>query len=364
MNNSKTKIKTVNYFPALTGVRAIAAFMVFFHHFNPFNKNGIGGVLHNFTNEFHIGVTLFFVLSGFLIAFRYYDEKKFNFKKYMINRMARIYPMYFILTTLTFIVLYVLQHPNVPHTIVLYFNNITFIKGFFSDYKFTGIAQGWSLTVEELFYFTAPLYFILLKRKNNYLVLLPAVISIVGLLLVLVFSRYDFHGFFSDYKFMFNYTFFGRCSEFFIGIALALFYKKHGESIKTKWATYMGIAFIIICLIALSLLKGDCKYGTLHPMGIVINNLLLPFFGIAILFWGLLTEKTIVQRILSSDLFVLLGKSSYVFYLIHLGVIQLLIAKFISGNYFILFVLINCISIILFKMMEEPINIYLRKKLS
>ncbi len=305
-------IKT-NYFPALTGVRAIAAFMVFFHHFNPFNANGSLAVLHHFTNEFHIGVTIFFVLSGFLIAYRYFDSIKINFRKYMVNRIARIYPMYFILTTLTFVVFLVFPQQNLSHPFVLYLTNITFLKGFFQQFVFSGIAQGWSLTVEELFYFTAPVFFILIRRKKINLVSVPVIIISIGLLLVFVFSRYNFYGFFANYKFMFNYTFFGRCSEFFIGIALALFYKKHGEIIKTNWATYAGIAFIILSLLALSFLKGDFKYGVMHPMGIAINNLFLPMFGIALLFWGLMTEKTILQKILSTDMFDLLGKSSYVF---------------------------------------------------
>ena len=62
-------------FPSLTGIRAIAAYMVFIHHYNTFANKG----LHDFFGEFHIGVTLFFVLSGFLIAHRYYNIEVFDF---------------------------------------------------------------------------------------------------------------------------------------------------------------------------------------------------------------------------------------------------------------------------------------------
>ena len=56
-----------------------------------------------FFSEFHIGVTIFFVLNVFLICNCYFDNPNFNFKNYLFKRIARIYPIYFILTTLTFV---------------------------------------------------------------------------------------------------------------------------------------------------------------------------------------------------------------------------------------------------------------------
>lgn len=57
------------YFPALTGVRAIAAYMVFIHHYKLFPGSFVGKRMFYFFNEFHTGVTFFFVLSGFFIAY-------------------------------------------------------------------------------------------------------------------------------------------------------------------------------------------------------------------------------------------------------------------------------------------------------
>lgn len=92
-------------YPALTGIRAIAAYMVFIHHYNFFSISVFGLEIHNFFAEFHVGVTIFFVLSGFLITNRYYLDNNFNFKNYLIKKFSRIYPMYFILTTLSFVFL-------------------------------------------------------------------------------------------------------------------------------------------------------------------------------------------------------------------------------------------------------------------
>ena len=101
------------YIPALTGVRAIAAWLVFFHHYN---KNEFPYPVFRLFNEFHIGVSLFFVLSGFLICLRYYEHIKVSrpwFARYMQNRIARIYPMYFLLTLATFAYAHYSGHGNI-----------------------------------------------------------------------------------------------------------------------------------------------------------------------------------------------------------------------------------------------------------
>jgi peptidoglycan/LPS O-acetylase OafA/YrhL len=156
-----------NYFKALTGVRVIAAYMVFIHHKNPFDENFFGTSIFDFFREFHIGVTIFFVLSGFLIAYRYFEEENINFKYYLVKRFARIYPVYFVLTTVTFLGYAIYYSKLDMNNLGLYFFNITFLRGFFDDLKFTGIAQGWSLTVEECFYFLAPLFLFLLKKVKS-----------------------------------------------------------------------------------------------------------------------------------------------------------------------------------------------------
>src|SRR6476661_747092 len=94
------------YLPALTGVRAVAAYLVFIHHFNPFSASVFGTGIHNFFDELHIGVSLFFVLSGLLICLRYYDSfgnGRGSFYNYMVKRVAKIYPVYFLVLSLNFV---------------------------------------------------------------------------------------------------------------------------------------------------------------------------------------------------------------------------------------------------------------------
>ncbi len=359
-NNMAQQQGENNYFKPLTGVRAIAAYMVFIHHFNPFTEKYAGKYLYNFTQEFHAGVTIFFVLSGFLIAYRYLDIKTFCFKKYMVNRIARIYPMYFLLTTLTFLTYSILKNPG-EHTFLTYILNITFLKGFFENFKFSGIAQGWSLTVEETFYILAPLLFLALKRSIKFIVILPILLMATGIILVVIFSKIEFYGFFSTFEFMFNYTFFGRCFEFFAGIMLALLTRRTTGQPHYKGYTYIGVAGILISIFLMSLCKGSYDFGIRHPLGKIINTAMLPLIGIVPFFFGLMKEKTILSKLLGNKIFVLAGKSSYVFYLIHVGVISSFIHT-ITTNYLLVFLALNILSVILFLYVENPLNHYIRAR--
>jgi peptidoglycan/LPS O-acetylase OafA/YrhL len=358
-----TEVRKEGYFLALTGVRALAAYMVYLHHLSASIQKSFGNQAFDIVKELHIGVTLFFVLSGFLIAYRYLDLKNFVFRTYMVNRFARIYPMYFILTTLTFVVFLLLKKDTSEYSFNIYLLNISFLKGFFQEYIFSGIDQGWTLTVEETFYLIAPVIFFLVKKRSFYLIVLPCSFILFGMLLVLAFKGSNFHGFFGSMEFMFNGTFFGRSCEFFTGIGLALVYKKN--TFTFKYMTYLGLGVIIFSVFILSLIKThwNLDSGNLHPLGMFVNTFFLPVFGVSLFYYGLITERTIVSKVLQTPMLVLLGKSSYIFYLIHMGLIALILHKFLSSE-ILVFITLNVLAVLLFKFVEEPMNLYLRAKFS
>ncbi len=383
-----------NYIPALTGVRALAAYLVFISHYAYVFDADLPHFLKRFFSEFHIGVTIFFVLSGFLIAFRYFDSFKLTadwFKQYLKNRVARIYPMYFLLTLGAFVYYFFTRDPIItngfPNAIGLFFMHITFVRGFFYDLNFTGIAQGWSLTVEECFYFSAPFVFFITKKYNRFY---PQILAITGfgVLMVLIFHNVNWYGFFGNFTFMMLYTYFGRCFEFFVGIQLAMFVRKRGLERSNKIPyTYIGFFFIFFCVAIMACLpipKGWTA-GLHSPFGIATNNYLLAI-SIATFFYGLITETTVLKGILANPFVELLGKSSYIFYLIHLGYMYTMLHasfnwmnehaftmydkwgvdwhspfEWDSLNLLYAFIVLNAISIFLFKFIEEPLNHYIRK---
>ncbi|MDO7884435.1 acyltransferase family protein [Hymenobacter cheonanensis] len=362
------------YFPALTGLRACAAYLVFLFHYNPFQSNTW---LNRFFNEGHIGVTLFFVLSGLLICLRYIDRVELSgqwLSKYFRNRIARIYPMYFLVTLLTFFLTWLQPGRDISghwlksslfEKVLTVFLNITLLRGFFQDFIATGVLPGWTLTVEETFYFLAPLLLVGLVRVNSlnkYVLLLLYALAILAVGFTLVRIAPHKFGFFISNGYMLNVTFFGRCFEFISGMALAIFMRNSSSEPRTgiSWATWLGLAWIGAAMyVAMLGLAGETP--TDQGAGItsfgrnILNNFFVPP-GIVLLYWGLIYEKTWLRWLLSSKLFDLLGKSSYVFYLIHMGVFSMAIGRYVSHNQLVIFVLLVLASIMMHKFIEEPMH--------
>ncbi|MGV1019712.1 acyltransferase family protein [Empedobacter falsenii] len=342
------------FFPALTGYRAIAAWIIFIYHFFPFNNPNFPIFLKNIIGEFHFGVDLFFVLSGFLITYRYFDQAKIDFKQYMVNRFARIYPMYFLMTILVFLVGYIKSPEWYMDKTIEFVLSITMLKALFTKYFLSGVPQGWTLTLEELFYFTAPFYFILIKKSKKWLIIIPIVILLFGMGIKSLFNtENNIWGFLQSNIYVFIF-------EFFSGIVLAILIKSKPIKFKINWVTYFGLLMLILYVSCLQFLKPYFNFKADIIRSIELIGLSL--FGIVPLLWGLINEQTIIQKFLSSRYMVLLGKSSYIFYLIHKGFIPIFINDYLTSNKLLLFILLNIISILMYIYLEEPINNFIRKK--
>jgi len=352
---------STTYLPALTGVRAVAAYLVFLHHFNPFHPAGSTQLLYRIVLEFHIGVSIFFVLSGFLITLRYYGTEQWNRRwwgTYLRNRVARIYPMYFLLTTVFFLLRFQAEKGFAFRTWLF---NVLFLRGFFDEMKYSGIAQGWTLTVEECFYLFAPVAFMLMRKRIK-LWLQPFLLLAFGCLLVLTVGQLHHHGLFGNFKFLLLYTFFGRCFEFYAGMQLALWYRQ-GRIRRFAFPgllTTLGLVMMGAALGGMVWTKGGYTFGQEHPFGVALNNVALPG-GIITFFAGLLTERTWLHKALASTPLQLLGKSSYAFYLIHMGFMHDWLASHWTGNSGKLFVILNILAIVLYYTAEQPLNRLLRR---
>lgn len=355
--------------PALTGVRAIAAYMVFFHHYSYFlyTDNILGNMVYLFVAELHTGVTVFFVLSGFLIQLTYASrvELKSRFlATYLGNRIARVLPLYALIVLITAVYAWRTDTYAVDAAFQ-FFMQVSFLRGFFQQFIGMGVGQGWSLTVEMTFYVLFPLLVIATTRFGR-LVTLAACLA-TGLALFGLGTLVDAYGFFSPLSFVALYTFFGRATEFVLGMALADLFKaapaeRHElrlvSALHGRW-TLIGAAGTVLSIGLLSIIHvafPQFPYGVLHPLGIAVNNLLLPVC-IAAFFWGVITEPGWISTLLGGRLFGVFGRASYAFYLIHVGVIASAV-KLTTGLVWLdllwLFVITNVIAIGLFYLVEEP----------
>ncbi len=337
-------------YPALTGVRAAGASVVFFDHL-PLQAGE-----HVIINV----LAFFFALSGILIVRIYYEQAQLSARwlaKYFVNRFARIYPVYFVLVTVALLLSPPISAPRL-------LANYTLTHALFQPMTLL-IQPSWSLTVEECFYVLAPV-FMLLARRYNFLA--PFVLASVLLAAALAFSRLGFT-FLGSGSHVLSRTFFGHFAEFFAGIwvALRLIALEKQGALRTP-----GCVRTVAGLIGVSALIGamaivyqqqapDFRYIT------VINNFLMPV-PIALLYLGLIREDTPLSRMLSGKFIGLLGRASYAFYLMHVLIIDHVAMPFLPmGEHRVLSILLTfgitwLLSVLLFLCFEEPVNGLIRSK--
>lgn len=96
----------------------------------------------------YLGVDLFFMISGFVILLSTEGKSIVDF---VVSRMVRLYPAYWICVTLTAVVVAIWGYGPMTVTLPQYFANLTMIQYFLDSWHVDGVY--WSLVVELRFYF-------------------------------------------------------------------------------------------------------------------------------------------------------------------------------------------------------------------
>lgn len=354
-NSSKAR------FQSLTGVRFIAVCLVFLYHNRKYWRNNLHPEVLRLFNEFHVGVSLFFVLSGFLIAYTYEDKPMQSasaYLKYFLVRCARILPLYWLILTIYYLDK---NYGNFHFSLLTY----TLTHGFSDAHNLDAIAQAWSLTVEMSFYILAPLIFFI-KKKNSWwllLVLIALFVLFWGIGAIWQHCNTNPQRFFMPIQFLWVNSFPGRSSEFFAGMILATAVQQRSAWLKNiPHKTTSGFVAMFLTIYAIGLFEVDIyDHGYAHTMGLILSKTLLPF-TMLILLAGLMEENTWLNKLLGSQLLVLLGNASFAFYLVHISYVNLKIKDwytFPDKNFILLWI----ISILLYKYFESPIYHYCRKLL-
>lgn len=161
----------MKHYPALDGFRCFALLLVMISHFG---YCGFGW----------IGVSMFFVLSGFLITGILLESKEKSSKKFFRNfyvrRALRIFPAYYLYLILLSVLLLLAGKRSLiaPYlfSLITYIFNLTSMILPDSNINLT-ISNFWSLCIEEHFYLIWPLIIYYFRRKQ--------LIVIIGVICVL-----------------------------------------------------------------------------------------------------------------------------------------------------------------------------------
>ncbi len=147
-------------FPAFDGLRAFAAVSVVAVHTAFFSGFSLHSGLGNYTSRLEIGVSVFFVISGFLlyrpfVVANLKDQPAPKASKFWIRRVFRIVPAYWSpLTVLAYVLHLVTLSEGWRGTAAQYL----FLQIYFPTTYFYGIDGAWTLCVEMSFYLVLPLY--------------------------------------------------------------------------------------------------------------------------------------------------------------------------------------------------------------
>jgi peptidoglycan/LPS O-acetylase OafA/YrhL len=352
----------LNRFNALTGFRWLAATMVFIYHNRKYWRELLPVEVIRLFNEFHTGVALFFVLSGFLIAYTYADAPMRSgkaYSRYILLRMARIMPLYWLILT----VYYLDASYGKGHITWLTYS---LAHGFSNTDNLDGIAQAWSLNVEMTFYLLAPMLCLLQRKHLLYLVAALLLLFIISWEAGEIWRQANANpkSFFYPISFITTSIFAGRSTEFLAGMLLAAALRKGqaGWLQKLPHKTLYGFIGIFLTTYISGLFQLTIyEHGSDYTGGMLLQKIILPFFTVVALA-GLMYERTWLQRFFASRLLVLLGNASFAFYLVHFSYVNIKLK-----DYFLLpdrnFTILWLIAIVLYLCFEKPVYNFCRKKL-
>jgi len=209
-------LRKLNYYQNLDGVRAIAALMVVvFHFFRDLTPDTqFLSIVKDISYFGQTGVTLFFVLSGFLITriLIYTKETEGFFKNFYLRRTLRIFPLYYLFLLIWFFIapLIITMEPTTFSQQFYYYSYLqNFARTF--DWDVAGPTHFWSLSVEEHFYLFWPFMVFFLSKKNMFRSIFIIILFSIVLRAIMIDSDYS--------VFIFTFT---RFDSLAIGSLLAL----------------------------------------------------------------------------------------------------------------------------------------------
>jgi peptidoglycan/LPS O-acetylase OafA/YrhL len=229
-----------NRYPALHGLRVLAIVSVIQYHVTwIFSGEEAIALDRGFVDRslsIFFGMDLFFILSGFLIGsilLRSLDvHGTQNIKRFYLRRVFRTFPSYYVVLTLL-VLLFPLADGQRAHLPYEYFYLTNFMP--LSRPQIV-MFWGWSLSLEEQFYLTVPLLFVVLHRLRTDRARIALLALIWSMGLVARLAVYHLRGPWTDYT-LYDALYFRTYTRFdtiVMGILLAVVEMRYGQRIG-KW---------------------------------------------------------------------------------------------------------------------------------
>ena len=299
-------MKLNKFYPKLDSLRAIAVILVIISHW--FSSQHF---INRYTSNGTIGVTLFFVLSGFLITGILINykvqlaKKKRGFinalKVFYWRRTLRIFPIYYLLLSIVILFKLAAIHDAFWWHFVYASNFYFWIQGSFQG----PFSHFWSLAIEEQFYLIWPLLILIVPIRRYMILFLTAILTAFLFRLMSITESNE----------MSRFLLLGSIDSFAIGALFALVHKGI-LTIPNKWKevrmqSQLGIGFFIVSQSLMYLPLSRNWYLAVYLC------LLSCSFGWMILAACRKNEATTNPNLLNNRILIYLGKISYGLYLYH-----------------------------------------------
>lgn len=341
------------YLKALTFPRFVLAILVVIFHFGLhlsfFKESYFAELFQNGA----VAVNFFFFLSGLVLAYNYGESTKT--KRFLLKRLFRIYPIYFI-TFFSVLFTSIGLGRDLP---TLFHGAMNFIglQSWFPGYALELNGPAWSISVEFFLYATFPiLLWIYKKVKWSSFVLISILIIILGWIQ---------HYYFVEYLYEPNRYFLAQFINYFPLFHFSTFV---AGFLCGKWILRLKKASI-----------NSWGYSALATLGIIgfisiinFENIIRPYAHngglipvFAMICIGLALDKSFYYRVFGSKPFIYLGNISYGVYMwqypLFVWFSYLANQELLTGSAFIMYILILLIwASISYELIEKPV----RKSLS
>ena len=283
-----------NYYRNLDTIRCFAALFVVVYHWLP-------GKMGQFPLA-KIGVDFFFVLSGFLIteillrqsraAAERNSEKWKSIGKFYAKRALRIFPIYFLMITVFFLI----NDPPLGRDWVYLFTYTTNFLIFWKQQWIYPLSHTWTLAVEEQFYIIWP-FLIFFFHKGRRAVLIATVIigSIVYIYFISLRNEFFFVSTFS-------------CISTLGTGGLLAYLKNERENIFERIKPYSLTLFLAFSLLFLISWRWS---------GFLVWHISIAAMAFFLITYSISTQNRLFNKTFSNPVTSYLGKISYGLYLYH-----------------------------------------------
>lgn len=308
----------------LDHLRALAAILVLADHFTS-NVKRNGSSLHDalisFLKSGHLGVSLFLVLSGYVLTQSALKNRdSFTYGNFLKRRIFRIFPALVVLFILVITATRATSTPeDVFRLLTLQFNTGNPGSGWGNEILPVGVM--WTAAVELQIYLLFPFLLAIALRPKGMRFLLEVCVFVLALRFV--FLTYVENGWSDLY-----HTIFGRLDQFVLGMILALFLSKPlTKNAVSSWI-YFGAA--VSSFIALGQFRGMNRDFYTATIGGSFSFLIEGLVFAAIIH-AYLSPAIVIPNPLSKGL-AFVGERSYSIYLFHLLIGKALVSYL--DNYF------------------------------